>query len=145
MYVEIGYLRTRRSTTGSSPRCWSTLADPEATGITSGHRLVASHHVLLDPAYASTSPEARPPRSPGSAGAGTAAYRSGGTGAWTYCSIEDNIVEARAHAGSFNALHLPEGRPAWQRMRAASDQRGQLRLGGQHLASTPSAKSANAL
>jgi protoporphyrinogen oxidase len=98
LYVEIGRAR------GTTPRDHaSTLAtvlrDLERVGIVNGHELVASHHVVLDPAYVHITK---------AVSADVAAKRAwldergihsiGRYGGWTYCSIEDNIVEAWALA-----------------------------------------------
>jgi protoporphyrinogen oxidase len=69
-------------------------------GIVTTQNLVAEHHIVMDPAYVHLT----------TAGlAATAQWRAalaadgvhsvGRYGAWTYCSIEDNLVEARATAG----------------------------------------------
>jgi hypothetical protein len=73
------------------------LADLEKEGVTRGHRLVASHSVVMDPAYvhitrASLAEHARLNRILKANGV----HSIGRYGGWTYCSIEDNIVEARA-------------------------------------------------
>jgi protoporphyrinogen oxidase len=75
------------------------LADLEREKIIDGHRLVSSHQTVLDPAYVhitsrSLAEHAR------LAGDLTAAgvHPVGRYGGWTYCSIEDNIVETRALA-----------------------------------------------
>ena len=78
------------------------LADLEKTGVTKGHRLVADHHVVMDPAYVhitqrSMAEHARLAGDLRSRGV----YPVGRYGGWTYCSIEDNIVEARALVASF--------------------------------------------
>jgi protoporphyrinogen oxidase len=75
------------------------LADLQTCGVVDDQALVASHDVVLDPAYVHIT---------GRSNAEAAAKRSflaarnvhsiGRYGAWTYCSIEDNIVEARALA-----------------------------------------------
>jgi protoporphyrinogen oxidase len=73
------------------------LDDMRAKGVIDTHRMVAWHSVVMDPAYvhitrASMSEHRRL----------SAQLRDGGVhsigryGGWTYCSIEDNIVEARA-------------------------------------------------
>ncbi|MGH7295327.1 MAG: protoporphyrinogen/coproporphyrinogen oxidase, partial [Polyangiaceae bacterium] len=79
------------------------LADLRREGVVTTQRLVAEHSVVLDPAYvhitrASIAEHARL----------TAQLRERGVwsigryGGWTYCSIEDNIVEARALVESWN-------------------------------------------
>lgn len=72
------------------------LADLAAEGIVTDHRLVAEHHVVLDPAYvhitrASLAETARLR----AALAARGVHSVGRYGAWTYCSIEDNLVETR--------------------------------------------------
>jgi protoporphyrinogen oxidase len=81
------------------------LADLQKVGVVRDHRLVAQHHVLLDPAYVHITRH-----SIGDVADKKAILALGGVhsigryGSWTYCSIEDNIVEARALAARFNAL-----------------------------------------
>ncbi len=75
------------------------LADLAAERIVDGHQLVAHHHVVLDPAYCHITK-----RSLAETVRLRAALKARGVhsigryGGWTYCSIEDNIVEARALA-----------------------------------------------
>ncbi len=75
------------------------LADLEREGIVAGHRLVAEHHVALDPAYvhitkASLAETDRLKQLFARRGV----YSVGRYGGWTYCSIEDNLIETRALA-----------------------------------------------
>ena len=95
LYVELGFpvdakidvdaMRTR------------VLADLERAGVTQGHRLVAQHSVVMDPAYVHITQRSMAEhkrladilRRDG-------VHSIGRYGGWTYCSIEDNIVEARA-------------------------------------------------
>jgi len=77
------------------------LADLAREQITSGHRLVSHHHVVLDPAYvhitrASLAETARVREALAARGV----HSIGRYGGWTYCSIEDNLVEARALAAA---------------------------------------------
>ncbi|HEY5946128.1 MAG TPA: FAD-dependent oxidoreductase, partial [Kofleriaceae bacterium] len=72
------------------------LADLRREGIVTDHLLVAEHHVALDPAYvhitrASLAEAARLRDQLASKGV----YSVGRYGAWTYCSIEDNLIETR--------------------------------------------------
>ena len=72
------------------------LADLERERIIDGHELVAHHDVVLDPAYAHITKDSLH---------WTAHYKHvlaqkdihtvGRYGGWTYCSIEDNLVETR--------------------------------------------------
>jgi protoporphyrinogen oxidase len=72
------------------------LADLRREGIVTDHQLVAEHHVALDPAYvhitkASLAETARLREALAAKGV----YSVGRYGGWTYCSIEDNLVETR--------------------------------------------------
>ena len=75
------------------------LADLQACGVLTHQTLIASHDVLLDPAYVhvttQSNAEATARRD---LLAAEDVHSIGRYGAWTYCSIEDNIVEARALA-----------------------------------------------
>lgn len=79
------------------------LRELKATGIVAGHQLVASHHVVLDPAYVHiTERSNRDVVVQRAKLAALGVHTLGRYGTWTYCSIEDNIVEARKLADSFN-------------------------------------------
>ena len=66
-------------------------------GIVTSQRLISEHTVLMDPAYVHLTPR-------GMAATTTAlatlqshqVHSIGRYGAWTYCSIEDNLLQARA-------------------------------------------------
>jgi protoporphyrinogen oxidase len=80
------------------------LEDLRRQRVIDDHQLVAHHHVVMDPAYvhitrASIAEHARLSRILHANGV----YSIGRYGGWTYCSIEDNIVEARALASDFDA------------------------------------------
>ncbi len=97
LYVEIGAGKDVTLDTGAMLE--RVLADLEAEGIVDGHRLVSWHSVTLDPAYVhitQTSRAAQAALAEVMAAAGV--YSVGRYGGWTYCSIEDNMVEARALA-----------------------------------------------
>jgi len=81
------------------------LADLAREGIITDHQLVAEHAIVLDPAYvhitrASMAEQARVRRTLEAAGV----YSVGRYGGWTYCSIEDNLVETRDLARAFGPL-----------------------------------------
>jgi protoporphyrinogen oxidase len=105
LYVEIGYPRDAKLDDAEIERVRArVLADLERLGMTKGHALVAHHSVVMDPAYvhitrASLHEHARLSRILRANGV----YSIGRYGGWTYCSIEDNIVEARALAADFDA------------------------------------------
>ena len=99
LYVEIG-APTGASFDADALRA-RVLADLAAEGIVTDHQLVAEHHVVLDPAYvhitqASLAETARLRGLLASHGV----HSVGRYGGWTYCSIEDNLVETRALAAS---------------------------------------------
>ena len=80
------------------------LADLARERVIDGHQLVAEHSVMMDPAYVhitqrSITEHAR------LAGLLRAhdVHSIGRYGGWTYCSIEDNVVEARALAAGIGA------------------------------------------
>jgi protoporphyrinogen oxidase len=106
MYVEIGF-------PGDEPVDARTieelrlrvLADLDRVGVTQGHKLQAWHQVVLDPAYVHiTQGSLRDVAEKKAILATRGVYSMGRYGSWTYCSIEDNIVEARELAARFNAL-----------------------------------------
>jgi protoporphyrinogen oxidase len=103
LYVELGFPRDAEIDVPAMRA--RVLADLETAGIVADHRLVSSHSVVMDPAYvhvtrASTDDLRAKRRILESRGV----YTVGRYGGWTYCSIEDNIVESRALA---DALTVP--------------------------------------
>lgn len=95
LYVELGYARGEPiHAEALLPRV---LADLERVGVVTGQRLVAWHSVVMDPAYVHVSEAANRERDRLRAELARRAVHSiGRYGGWTYCSIEDDIVEARA-------------------------------------------------
>lgn len=66
-------------------------------GIVTDHELVTQHHVLMDPAYVHLTPSGMAATSTALARLeGHGVHSVGRYGAWTYCSIEDNLRQARA-------------------------------------------------
>jgi protoporphyrinogen oxidase len=100
LYVELGFSKDATIDEAEVERLRArVLEDLARAGIVDGHELVAWHWVLMDPAYvhitrASLADVAAKKRILESRGV----YSIGRYGSWTYCSIEDNIVEARALA-----------------------------------------------
>ena len=78
------------------------LADLRAAGVVTTQKLVAEHSVIMDPAYVHITRDslAETARLRGELAA-AGVHSIGRYGGWTYCSIEDNIVEARALVASF--------------------------------------------
>lgn len=77
------------------------LADLRRADVVKDHRLVSWHSVVMNPAYAHITRRslAEVERSRALL-AGFGVHPIGRYGGWTYCSIEDNIVEARALAAA---------------------------------------------
>lgn len=101
-YVEVGF--AKGATVDVSSMRARVLADLKKVGVTSDHRLVADHSVVMDPAYVhitqqSIADVARIDKELRAQGV----YSAGRYGGWTYCSIEDNIVEARQIVSGFPA------------------------------------------
>lgn len=95
LYVELG-LPARAQVDVPAARA-RVLADLRKASLIDDHRLIAEHNVLMDPAYVhiTTRSNAEVARLRASL-AQHGVYSIGRYGGWTYCSIEDNIVEARA-------------------------------------------------
>ncbi len=81
------------------------LADLRAEGIVGDHRLVASHTVTMSPAYAHITRRSMAAVDAARRTLAAAGVSSVGRyGGWTYCSIEDNLLETRALAASLGPL-----------------------------------------
>jgi protoporphyrinogen oxidase len=100
LYVEIGFPKDARIDVAVTRD--RVLADLAREGVITSQRLVAEHSVVLDPAYVHVTR-----RSLAEHARLRARLRDRGIwpvgryGGWTYCAIEDNIVEARAVVDSF--------------------------------------------
>jgi hypothetical protein len=82
------------------------MGDLRAAGVVTTQSLVAWHHVVMNPAYAHiTRASVAASEQLRSSLAARGVHCVGRYGRWTYCSIEDNLVEARALAAA-----LGEGR-----------------------------------
>jgi protoporphyrinogen oxidase len=100
LYVELGF--PSAATIDVDAMRARVLADLQREGLVTDHQLVAEHSVVMDPAYvhitrASMAEQKRLATLLGQ----RQVYSIGRYGGWTYCSIEDNIVEARALIGTF--------------------------------------------
>lgn len=105
LYVEIGLA------SGVQPDVQAlqqrVLDDLNAVGIVTEQRLIASHHVRMDPAYVHITGASQAAHARLSAQLAEAdIYSIGRYGSWTYCSIEDNVVQAWALQQELQ----PEGR-----------------------------------
>lgn len=94
LYVEIGL--GRNDTADVEQLLAATLRGLRAARILTDQRLVAWHKVMLDPAYVHITPGGIAQRERTLAALRQHHVHSiGRYGGWTYCSIEDNIIEAR--------------------------------------------------
>jgi len=100
LYVELGYARD--AAVDADAALARVLDDLRAEGVVTSHKLVAHHSVVMDPAYVHITQAslAEHRRLTGILN-GHGVYPVGRYGGWTYCSIEDNIVEARALVSTF--------------------------------------------
>lgn len=95
LYVELGYGKDAPVDVESARA--RVLADLAREGVITDHRLVSHHSVVMDPAYVHiTARSIAEHRRLSATLAEHCVHSIGRYGGWTYCSIEDNIVEARA-------------------------------------------------
>ena len=95
LYIEIGM--NRHEEVGSiDAHLERVLADLETLGITNGHQLVSSHNIVLDPAYVHITKASQADfQTQSNLLKAHGVHSIGRYGGWTYCSIEDNMIEAR--------------------------------------------------
>lgn len=100
MYVELGATADADMSPGRvKDHRRQVLADLEKCGVVTDHELVSHHHVVLDPAYVHITKESMSDVAEKKAQLAAKGIHSAGRyGSWTYCSIEDNIIEAKALA-----------------------------------------------
>jgi protoporphyrinogen oxidase len=97
LYIEIGLDRVEPIDVGA--RLVRVLADLGRENIVTDHQVVAWHSVIMDPAYVHITRKSLAETSRvRDVLAARDVYSVGRYGGWTYCSIEDNIVETRALA-----------------------------------------------
>ncbi len=97
LYVEIGL--NRNEAVDVEARRARVLADLVREKIVTDHRLLAWHSVVMDPAYVHITRKSLAETSRvRDLLAASGVYSVGRYGGWTYCSIEDNIIETRALA-----------------------------------------------
>lgn len=103
LYVELGYPRNAMVDVASARE--QVLEGLKREGIITTQKLISEHSVLMNPAYVhitskSISEVARVKAELAKSGV----YSIGRYGSWTYCSIEDNIIEARALVASMKSV-----------------------------------------
>jgi protoporphyrinogen oxidase len=100
LYVEIGF--PRDATIDVEAARQRALDDLQRERVVTTQRLVAEHSVVLDPAYVHITKASMAEHQRLSARMRThGVWSIGRYGGWTYCAIEDNIVEARALVGGW--------------------------------------------
>jgi hypothetical protein len=101
LYVEIGF--PSDAPVDVAAMRGRVLDGLRAEGVLTTQRLVAEHSVVLDPGYVHITKRSLAEQARLSALLRERGIWSiGRYGGWTYCSIEDNIVEARAVVSSFS-------------------------------------------
>jgi len=103
LYVEIGYPADAQIDEAEIARVKArVLEDLRKCEIVKDHELVADHHTVMNPAYVHITRDSLVDVAQRRTELSAKGIHSiGRYGAWTYCSIEDNIVEARALAEIF--------------------------------------------
>jgi hypothetical protein len=103
LYVELGY--PADATVDVQGARAQVLADLTTAGVIQGHQLVSEHNIVLDPAYVHITQQSMAQVQQARAAlANHGVYSIGRYGAWTYCSIEDNMIEARTLARELASL-----------------------------------------
>lgn len=102
LYVEVGLPKREQVDIASTRN--RVLDDLRREGVITTQKLVAEHSVILEPAYVHITRSSLAEHARLSARLQDRDIWSiGRYGGWTYCSIEDNILEARAAVSSFFA------------------------------------------
>jgi protoporphyrinogen oxidase len=100
LYVELGF--PYDAPIDAAAMRQRVLEDLKREGVVTSQKLMAEHSVVLDPAYVHITRRSMAEHSRlTSALRNRQVWSIGRYGGWTYCSIEDNIVEARALVASF--------------------------------------------
>ena len=102
LYVEVGYAAGDALPDDErSKRLERVLEDLRRMGIVKDHKLLSHHCVVLDPAYVHiTQASVKDVDKRRAELSAMGVHSIGRYGGWTYCSIEDNMVEAKALAKS---------------------------------------------
>lgn len=96
LYVELGFGKDAGAIDVEYYR-EKVISDLKKAGIITDHQLIASHSVIMDPAYVHITKESiKDVKEKKEALARNSIYSIGRYGSWTYCSIEDNMLEAKA-------------------------------------------------
>lgn len=94
LYVELGFKRD--ATIDVSKARDAVLAGLKREGVITTQKLIAEHSVVMNPAYVHITQRSNSELARAKAElASNGVHSIGRYGSWTYCSIEDNIIEAR--------------------------------------------------
>jgi protoporphyrinogen oxidase len=94
LYVEIGFNKDDEVDTKKTRI--RVLSDLKKAGIVTDHKLIAEHNVILDPAYVHVKKDSIADKNIKMEQLSKyGVYSIGRYGDWKYCSIEDNIIEAK--------------------------------------------------
>ncbi|HTB73398.1 MAG TPA: hypothetical protein VK762_09155, partial [Polyangiaceae bacterium] len=105
LYVEVGFPRDAVIDVAATRE--RVLADLKREGVVTGQRLVAEHSVVLDPAYVHVTKRSLIEQKRVAALlAEQGVWSLGRYGRWTYCAIEDNIVESRQLVESWQSPRI---------------------------------------
>jgi protoporphyrinogen oxidase len=105
LYVEVGYPSDGAIDAAATRE--RVLADLKREGVVTSQRLVAEHSVVLDPAYVHVTKRSLIEQKRVAALlAEQGVWSLGRYGRWTYCAIEDNIVEARQLVESWQSPRI---------------------------------------
>jgi protoporphyrinogen oxidase len=107
LYVEVGFPKDAVLDRGAVEAMRErVLSDLRQEGVVTGQRLVAEHCVVLDPAYVHiTKPSIAEHKRLAALLQARDVWSLGRYGRWTYCAIEDNIVEARELVAKWAEAH----------------------------------------
>ena len=101
IYIEIGYPAHAKVDVEAARA--QVLVDLKDAGVIDEHQLVAEHTITLDPAYVHITKDSNAlVDRMRDVLAARGVYTIGRYGGWTYCSIEDNMIEARGVAEVLN-------------------------------------------
>lgn len=102
VYVEIGF-PSHSEIPDTDELQKRVLSDLSRIGIITDHRLVSACHIVMDPAYVHINQaQLEDVQHKKAELAAIGIHSIGRYGSWTYCSIEDNILEARDLADKLN-------------------------------------------
>ncbi|MFT3841610.1 MAG: FAD-dependent oxidoreductase [Myxococcaceae bacterium] len=106
LYVELGYGKDAKIDVDDARA--AVLEGLKAEGLVKDHELIAEHHVVMNPAYVHITQASMKAVAEAKASlAKNGVHSIGRYGGWTYCSIEDNMIEARELVKSWTGRDTP--------------------------------------